>query len=80
MFSPQLQVGFVVVIMVQQDPPSAVALCPACFLKTYGEFLLPPHHLIASPHELACEDEALINAKDRVPLARIQEVFPSSQT
>ena len=70
--------GFVVVVVVQQDPPCAVALCPVCFLKTYGEFLPPPHG--ASLHELACEDEALINAKDRVPLARIQEVFPSSQT
>ena len=42
MFSPQLQVGFAVVVVVQQDPPCAVALCPVCFLKTYAEFLLPP--------------------------------------
>lgn len=70
----------VVVIMVEQDPSSVVAMCPVCFLKTYDEppsLPSPPEPLL---HKLPCEDEALINAKDRVPLARIQEVFPSSPT
>jgi hypothetical protein len=66
-------VGLVVVIMVQQDP----SLDRVVFLAFREDLRRTPFAPLLG---LACEAEALINAKDRVPLARIQAVFPSSWT
>jgi hypothetical protein len=62
-----------VVIMVQQDlgPDRVVS---RVFLE---DLVRTPSAPLLGP---ACVDEALINAKDRVPLARIQAVFPPSRT
>lgn len=66
------QVGLVVLIMVQQDP-SLDRVVSRVFLEDLGGTPSPSHRSCLG-------DEALINAKDRVPLARIQAVFPSSWT